>query len=389
MSEKKIYDNIIIGAGLYGLYSAFKLAKKNRNVLVLEHDPAPFMRATYINQARVHMGYHYPRSLSTAVKSAGYFRRFVDDYGFCIHQSFDQVYATASDYSWTNREQFIAFCKAAGIKCIEEAPDKFFKTGMCDGAYLTEEYTYDAFILRDYFIDEISKYNNVEILYNARIEHIYKTDSSYVVSMQDGSENETPFVINATYAGVNQILSCTDGQKDNLFKIKYELCEIILCNVGEELKNLGITVMDGPFYSIMPFGKTGKHSLTAVAFTPHMTSKSDLPEFSCQKGIEDYCSKNCLGNCNECVNRPNSAWPYMSHLANKYLLPKYSYTYDSSLFSQKPILMESEVDDSRPTVIRLIENDVNVDNPSLRGPKFLSVLSGKINTVYDLDEYLV
>lgn len=30
-------------------------------------EEAPFTRATYINQARVHMGYHYPRSLSTAM----------------------------------------------------------------------------------------------------------------------------------------------------------------------------------------------------------------------------------------------------------------------------------------------------------------------------------
>lgn len=40
--------------------------KRNETVLVLEYDEAPFQRATYINQARVHMGYHYPRSLSTA-----------------------------------------------------------------------------------------------------------------------------------------------------------------------------------------------------------------------------------------------------------------------------------------------------------------------------------
>lgn len=385
MNNNLFYDNIIIGAGLYGLYSACKLAENDHKVLVLEYDPSPFMRATYINQARVHMGYHYPRSLSTAVKSAGYFRRFVDDYGFCIHQSFDQIYATASDYSWTNREQFISFCKAAGIKCIEEAPEKYFKNGMCDGAYLTEEYTYDAFILRDYFIDKLSKLSNVEIVYNARIEHIEKEETSYVIRMQDGNEYETPFVINATYSGVNQILSRTEGLNNNLFKIKYELCEIILCDVGDELKNIGITVMDGPFFSIMPFGKTGKHSLTAVAFTPHITSKSDLPEFTCQKNNEEYCSKNHFGNCNECVYRPKSAWPYMSHLANKYLLSKYSYTYDCSLFSQKPILMESEVDDSRPTVIRLEHSAV----PGSTAPKFLSVLSGKINTVYDLDEYLV
>ena len=65
-------DKIIIGAGLYGLYAAQKCGAAGQRVLVLERDPAPFMRATYINQARVHMGYHYPRSYSTAIKSAAY-----------------------------------------------------------------------------------------------------------------------------------------------------------------------------------------------------------------------------------------------------------------------------------------------------------------------------
>ena len=53
------YDKIIIGAGLYGLYSALFCGKNNEKVLVLEKEDAPFKRATYINQARVHMGYHY------------------------------------------------------------------------------------------------------------------------------------------------------------------------------------------------------------------------------------------------------------------------------------------------------------------------------------------
>lgn len=68
-----VYDKIIIGAGLYGLYSALYCGKRGEKVLVLEYDKEPFKRATYINQARVHMGYHYPRSFSTAIKSAGYF----------------------------------------------------------------------------------------------------------------------------------------------------------------------------------------------------------------------------------------------------------------------------------------------------------------------------
>lgn len=75
------YDRIIVGAGLYGLYSALFCGKKGENILVLECDAAPFSRATYINQARVHQGYHYPRSISTALKSAGYFARFNKDFG--------------------------------------------------------------------------------------------------------------------------------------------------------------------------------------------------------------------------------------------------------------------------------------------------------------------
>ena len=86
-------DKIIFGAGLYGLYAALQCGQRGEKILVLDGDPAPFMRATYINQARVHMGYHYPRSFSTAIKSAHYFERFHHDYEFCELTSFDQIYS--------------------------------------------------------------------------------------------------------------------------------------------------------------------------------------------------------------------------------------------------------------------------------------------------------
>lgn len=69
------------------------------------------------------------------------------------------------------------------------------------------------------------------------------------------------------------------------FKIKYELCEIIICNTSDNIRDVGITLMDGPFFSVMPFGLTGDHSLTSVTFTPHVTSYEPLPRFDCQKGL--------------------------------------------------------------------------------------------------------
>lgn len=368
------YEKIIIGAGLYGLYAALKCGEAGQRVLVLERDDGPFCRATYINQARVHMGYHYPRSFSTAIKSAHYFDRFCRDYGFCNLTEFDQIYATSSHFSWTNAAEFRRFCSAAKIRCDDIAPERFFNPGMCDGTYLTTEYTYDAQILKKWFLEQIAGLSNVIIEFKHCVESIERCGSVWRVKAGDIIA-EAPFVLNATYAGVNEIHQMVGAEP---FKIKYELCEIILCTVSDNLKNTGLTVMDGPFFSLMPFGKTGYHSLTSVTFTPHETSYDTVATFPCQQRSEGLCKVGSLYNCNDCPARPESAWPYMSQLARKYMRPEYEFHYVKSLYSMKPILKASEIDDSRPTVIRRFSND----------PAFVSVLSGKINTVYDLDEVL-
>ncbi len=376
-----MYDKIIIGAGLYGLYAALFCARRGQKVAVLEIENEPFTRATYINQARVHMGYHYPRSLSTAMKSAGYFKRFLEDYSFCIKFDFEQIYATSAHFSWTDAREFRKFCADAGIPCTPLPVERYFKKGVCDGAFLTREYTYDAHILRDYFVEELEKYPGAVCFYGREIQEIEKQDDCYeicAVCRESGKRERyrAPFVLNATYASVNQVLRKIKGAAAEDFGLKYELCEIILCKTAESLKNIGFTVMDGPFFSIMPFGKTGLHSLTSVTFTPHKTCYGATPEFACKNS--GSCEGYWLGNCDSCKRRPETAWEYMSALACKYVRDEYGFTYENSLFSMKPILKASEIDDSRPTVIKYVSKE----------PAFVSVLSGKINTVYDLDEIL-
>lgn len=369
------FDKIIIGGGLYGLYAALYCGERGERVVVLEADGAPFERATYVNQARVHQGYHYPRSLSTALKSAHYFRRFCEDFDFCINRNFAQIYATSGDFSWTSSGQFEEFCSAARIPCERVDPDKYFRKGLVDGAFRTCEYTYDAHMLRDYFLEQLSALPNVTIEYGATASGITRLPSLWEAVLSDGRVFRAPFALNASYASVNQVLR-TAGFSG--LPIKYELCEITLCRANGPLVDTGITVMDGPFFSIMPFGKTGMHSLTSVAFTPHAASFEERPRFDCQRRSDGYCSEAILGNCNHCIAQPASAFPYMDALARKYLREEYAFEYERSLFSMKPILVSSEIDDSRPTVVRVLSEY----------PTFVSVLSGKINTVYDLDEVL-
>ncbi len=373
--QLKEFDYIILGAGIYGLYAASLLAEKNVSVAVLEQDANAFQRATFINQARVHNGYHYPRSISTALKSAAYFNRFNQDFSFAINGSFKKIYAIAKDFSFTNAQQFEKFCKNAEIQCDEIKLAKILNKDTVEKAYQTEEFSFDAIKIRDYFLKKLANHKNVSIFYNTYPVSVKKNNGKFeIVLNNENGIFSSGFVINATYASVNQLIDLFGFDK---FKIKYEICEIITCDVSDNIKEIGLTIMDGPFFSVMPFGLTGTHSLTSVEFTPHLDCHTELPTFPCQKNNPD-CTPQRLQNCNNCPAKPKTAFPYMSQIAKKYLDKSVNIKYKDSYFAIKPILKMSELDDSRPTVIKQFSNN----------PTFISVLSGKINTIYDLDQLL-
>ena len=68
----------------------------------------------------------------------------------------------------------------------------------------------------------------------------------------------------------------------------------------------------------------------------------------------------------------------MLQIAKRYLKEDIQIKYIKSLYTIKPIMVASEIDDSRPTIIKKYSEN----------PDFYTVFSGKINTMYDLDEIL-
>jgi len=370
-----LYEFIILGAGIYGLYAAKILAEKGVKVAVAEYDSEPFQRASYINQARVHNGYHYPRSVSTAKKSAKYYHRFNEEFSFAIINKFKKIYAISAVNSLTNSAQFEKFCDFVDIPCREINPNTYFHKGTVEAAFETEECAFDAILIRNWFLEKLTQLKNVDIFYRTQgLSNVSINDNGYSLIFNNGLQLQSSHILNATYASINQV---QDIFGFNKFKIKYEICEIILIDVCENIKNVGITVMDGPFFSVMPFDLSGRHSLTSVAFTPHRASHEELPTFNCQR-INTKCTSENLENCNLCPAKPSSAWRYMSQLTKRYLAPSIKINYTKSLFAVKPILKAAELDDSRPTVLRVFSAE----------PFFVSVLSGKINTIYDLEDML-
>ena len=365
-------DYVIIGAGIFGLYAASLLVKKKKRVVILESGQKIFSRASAINQARLHNGYHYPRSFETASKAAQYYDRFIKEFSFAITNSFKQVYAIASEWSKISANEFIEFCRLVGIPLKSINDQNYFKKGAVEAAFLVKECGFDYRKIRDFLFAQIT--GSAHIIYNSVIQSVRRVGNNYELTLKDDTLLRAPVIINATYANVNTII---EKFALDTFDLKYELCEIALCKVSKPYEHAGVTVMDGDYFSVMPFGSYGLHSLTSVGYTPHYVSNTKIPTFISEKA-KRKCSVHNTKQCIICAQPVKSAWQDMYDLGQKFLKDDFKVKYKKSLYEIKPVLKISEDDDSRPTIIRQHSSD----------PTLISILSGKISGIFDLDKIL-
>ena len=163
-------------------------------------------------------------------------------------------------------------------------------------------------------------------------------------------------MFNCTYAGLNAIR----GVRRTVHKLKHEITEMPLIELPEELRRLSITVMDGPFFSFMPFPDRNLATLSHVRYTPHAgwLEESD--------GILDpYATLDAYPH--------NTHFGHMIRDAMRYVPAIAKATYRDSLFEVKTVLVKNEVDDGRPILFETNAGD----------PRIVSVLGAKIDNVYD------
>ncbi len=364
-------EQVILGAGLFGLYGADLACRRGSSVALVDPEPTPMTRASFANQARIHLGYHYPRSVGTALQSIAYRDRFVEEFAGCVNGRFSKVYAIARFESMTSAAGFEQFCRNVEIPAVQVDPLRWFRSGAVEAAFVCDEASFDTRRLRREMVGRLADRPSVHWKLGNRVQEVGIDGETYVLTLTDGSVLRTPRVLNATYAAMNGVLAQFGVEP---LAVHHELCELALGKPSPELAEVGITVMDGPFFSIMPFGHSGLHSLSAVDYTPHHRSQDPLPSFPCQRRSAS-CRPESLDNCGTCPVRPATLVDEMWQLAGRYLRPEMDFEPTSSILAVRPVLRLSNVDDSRPTLVQVHR----------RAPDLVSVMSGKINTIYDLE----
>lgn len=364
MEETELWDAVVIGGGFYGANLALELRKRLPLVQLIEREAGLLRRASYANQARVHNGYHYPRSILTAMRSRHNYDRFCHQFPGATVATFTQLYAVARRLSKVNASQYERFCRRIGAE-IAPAPKQLaalFNSELIEAVFVVKEAAFDASAVAVVLGESLAR-RGVTVTLGAEASAI-EPGAPNVVHVRDVNSGNTSRlsarqVFTCTYSATNRLLFAS---RVPLIPLRHELAELALVEVPDRLKGLGITVMDGPFFSVMPFPAAGGHSFSHVRYTPHRTwiEDSDHPPGPHDSGPSDETS---------------SSFAHMLRDAARYVPSLAGTRYVRSLWEVKTVLPKSERDDSRPAFIRRAGN-----------ADIWSVVGAKIDGIYDVLE---
>jgi len=357
-------DAIIIGGGFYGCCLADYISKKLESVVLLERESQLLSRASYGNQARLHQGYHYPRSWRTAARSRENYNTFIKHFPESIVKDFRHIYCIAKNGSNVSTTHFERFCRLIGAP-LRKAPNKIvdlFSSHLIAGIYEVDECAFDAHKLKSVLKSRLAEHN-VSIRTNTAVSKVStQSGNEILVELSSGEKIAAKWVFNCTYSGLNYVKGMRNEVAQDL---KHEVTEMALIELPDELHGLGITLMDGPFFSVMPFPARNLNTLSHVRYTPHFSwIDQGLPDQNPYLVLERYNKK--------------SNYPFMIRDAARYLPAIRNSRYVESIFEVKTLLQKTELDDARPILF----------DHSPRSPRLISILGGKIDNIFDIIEFL-
>jgi hypothetical protein len=370
-------NSIVIGGGLFGMYIAKRLLLEKHQVILIEQSNKMFNEASRVNQARLHLGFHYPRSPETARLCKSGYDSFVSEFANTVNSSFKQIYMVSNNKSKTSFDIFIDFCKQQNLKYSRiRLSSKLVNNQHIEGSIVTQETSFDYSMLGQQLLRDL-KQLGCNILLNHKFisgdldkKEILINHNNTIITL--GFD----YLVNCTYSNINFI-----NEKLGIEKVplKYELCELIKVKVPPKFRNYGFTLMDGDFMSIMPYGLSDYHTIWHVKHSVHEESSDYFRDFNVQRIDQENDTFSFVSNSQNSKTLINSSYKLIISDSKKIFPWIEKVTFIESMFVIKTVLDNVEDTDSRPSIV--------IDYPN--NPNYFVIFSGKIDTLRYTSDTLV
>lgn len=335
MAQKGMKDVIVIGGGIHGLTTAVVLADCGTNITLLDKNQGLFKGTSGSTHNRAHMGYHYPRSIETAhecLKGLEYFKKKYPEALFYPKKG----YYIIEKSSQTTKDEYIKFCDEMKIPAKIEWPSAdFLLRDEIIAPFLVTEPVFNTELLYRLLEKEALDKGVIIKTGSEVIKSKFKANNGYDITTKEGSEEvhyTANIVVNATYAYTNNIMKIF-GLEEDMTKYRLQTTEVFV--VRTELPIPPLTIMDGPFMSIVPYVGHENH------FLFYDVVNSILEEY---EGYFYDDSKDFPSNWLKVKEKGKKYFPFMEKLE-----------YAHSLRGSRPIPVKSEVQ-SRKTRLKRFES---------------------------------
>jgi len=341
--KEKLYGKaVVVGAGVYGITAAVKLADKGFKVDLFEANTEILASTSGINQYRVHRGYHYPRSKDTILSCKNNEKSFIKYYNQSLLDGITHYYSIADQDSKTTPKEY--------LKVLDECNLEWEVVDTLPGSLITikvEEKLYCPEVLRSICWERL-RGCGVNVVLSKKI-----SDKDVL--------QEYKFKVFATYSSLNDF-------EESKKQYQYELCEKPIFLLPDQYKNKSIVVMDGPFMCFDPYSNTCFHVGGNVVHAIHSTSIGT--EFKIPSVYRDYINNGII------YNPKFTNVSSFIESAKKFFPDIEKAKHIGSMYTVRTVLPNKDHTDERPTVVSF-------------GKNYATVFSGKVVNCVEASEHII
>jgi glycine/D-amino acid oxidase-like deaminating enzyme len=320
----------VIGAGIFGTTCALRLASQYRVTIFESHDDI-MGGASWGNHSRHHYGYHYSRSPETVVQCLESQQSFRALYADAIVDDVVAYYGVAREGSRTSPAEYLAFCDRHGLPYRHEYPaEEYLCRDKIALSLRVPEPALDYWDLKRIARGRLAAEPTVDLKLGHEVVGGHLTGSGKKrLEVRHGAGTSTADVdvlINASFYDINTVLAWFGFDRR---RFQYDVKELAVIRLPTDLR-LALTVMDGPFCTMVPMGRSGTFLLGHV--------------------VESVLARNVSASTPD-RERPSSRWAAIRDASAEYFPFVRRAEFIDSMFTRIVVDPDSADDDARVSEI--------------------------------------